>query len=251
MKKINSMLTERLRQATAKFSKMTSLAEMSSSGNLSSFSGVFRVVPLSEKEKETLQVLLSEYKNEEQEIGEDLKFLSSITSEVKAINNQAAILHGERIKKAQEILKKYRDGAFSAWLLSTYGNRQTPYNFLQYHELYLALPQSLHPKLDEMPRQAVYTLASRTAPLKEKEEIIKNYQGEPKNQVLSQIRKAFPLPETDQRGEDLAEQALVALKRALVLLKEKRFQPTPKQKAALETLAKEVALLIAPSMKVF
>jgi len=166
MSKINSLLTQRLKQ---KLSKMTELAHLSSEGNLSSFAGVFKVTELSLSEKERLEILLNTYKEEAQEIGPDLKNLSNITSEVKAITNQSAILHGERIKRAQEVLSKYREGAFSAWLLVTYGNRQTPYNFLQYYELYQQLPQILLPKLDKMPRQAVYTLASRKAPLEKKQ----------------------------------------------------------------------------------
>ena len=47
-------------------------------------------------------------------------------------------------KERKTILKNYRDGAFSAWLIATYGNRQTPYNFLQYYELYITLPEHLH-----------------------------------------------------------------------------------------------------------
>ncbi len=236
MSKMNSLLSQRLKAATQKLSKMTGLAKMSSSGHLSSFSGVFRVSPLSEKEENGLEEILNAYKDKEQEIGEDLRQLSDITSEVKAINNQAAILHGERIKKAQEILTHYRDGAFSAWLLAIYGNRQTPYNFLQYYELYLALPKTLHHKLDEMPRQAVYTLASRTAPFEQKQAIIQNYSGEPKREILSKIRKTFPLPETDLRAEDLAGQVISNLKRACELAKDSRFHPSPKQKETIKSL---------------
>ena len=211
MSKVNDHLFTRLKQ---KFSKMTELAEISSKGNLSSFAGVFKVSPLTSQEKEDLEALLNDYKSESAyPIDDDLKTLSSLTSEIKAINNQAAILHGERIQKAQDILKKYRDGAFSAWLINTYGNRQTPYNFLQYYEFYLQLPTKLHPKLDEMPRQAIYTLASRDAPFDQKEEILKNYNGETKNEVLSLIRKTFPLEERDGRREDLGEQALISLRK--------------------------------------
>jgi hypothetical protein len=228
MSKVNDLLFSRLKQ---KFSKMTELAEVSSKGNLSSFSGVFKVTPLTPQEKEDLEALLLNYKNESQErIDEDFKNLASITSEIKAINNQASILHGERIKKAQDILKKYRDGAFSAWLINTYGNRQTPYNFLQYYEFYLQLSPKLHPKLDEMPRQAIYTLASRDAPFEQKEEILKNYNGETKKEVLKLIRKTFPLDERDGRKEDWAGQAIVALKNLEELFQEKRFQPAPEQK---------------------
>lgn len=234
MSKVNDLLFNRLRQ---KFSKMNELAEISSKGNLSSFAGVFKVSPLTSEEKQNLEALLNDYKSDANySVATDLTTLSSLTSEIKAINNQAAILHGERIQKAQEILKKYRDGAFSAWLINTYGNRQTPYNFLQYYEFYLQLPQSLHLKLDEMPRQAVYTLASRDAPFEQKEEILKNYKGETKNEVLSLIRKTFPLDDRDGRREDLGEQALIALKKLDELFNQKRFSPTDEQKVEIQKL---------------
>jgi hypothetical protein len=244
MVKVNSLLAQRLKMATAKLSKMTNLVEMSSAGNLSSFSGVFRVTPLNDKEKDALHSLLTQYKNEEQEINEDLFQLSALTAEVKAINNQAVILHGERIKRAQTILKNYRDGAFSAWLIATYGNRQTPYNFLQYYELHAALPEKLHPKLDEMPRQAVYSLASRNGPQEQKELIVKNYNGEPKQELLKLIRDSFPLAETDRRAQDLADVAASSLRRLHSQLSAASFSPTPKQKTQLLQVIKELKSLI-------
>ncbi len=244
MTKINSLLTKRLKSATEKLAKMTSLATRSSNGELSSFSGVFRVKPLSENEQAKLVTILTEYReNEATNIEEDLALLTNLTSEVKAINNQAAILHGERIKQAQEILKKYQDGAFTAWLLATYSNRQTPYNFLQYYELYSSLPQILLSKLEEMPRQALYTLASRSGTLKKKEEIIKSYQGESKQELLSKIRQTFPLPQTDKRAQDLADVAIIQLKRLQKLLNEFHFEPTQKQKAVLRDLLDSIKSL--------
>lgn len=237
MSKMNSLLSQRLKQ---KFSKMTELATLSSKGNLSSFAGVFRVSELSATEKESLVTLLETFKGEAQDIGEDLQMLFGITSEVKAINNQAAILHGERIKQAQDILKKYRDGAFSAWLMTTYGNRQTPYNFLQYYELYQQLPQALHAKLDEMPRQAVYTLASRSAPLEKKEDLIKSYRGEAKTELLALIRKLFPLEESDKRSSDLAAQVATLLKKAEEACNDTRFKPSKQQKGELRALLKNL-----------
>jgi hypothetical protein len=236
MGKVNSLLTERLKLATEKFSKMTNLAEMSSSGQLSSFSGVFRVGTLTPNEQNSLREILKSFCDDNQEIEIDLEALFSLTSEVKAINNQAAILHGERIKKAQEILKRYRDGAFTAWLIATYGNRQTPYNFLQYYELYLLLPQLLHSKLDEMPRQAVYTLASRAGPLESKTDIIKNYKGEPKQELLNLIRQTFPLPSDDKRSQDLAAFAINNLNKLLKVVDQPTFKPTPRQKKMLHNL---------------
>jgi RecG-like helicase len=237
------LLTERLKMASEKLSKMTNLAEMSSSGNLSSFSGVFRVSPLTPKEQGEIKDLLSQYKEEEQEISGDLEDLLAITSEVKAINNQAAILHGERIKKAQHILKRYRDGAFSAWLVQTYGNRQTPYNFLQYYDLYTALPQMLASKLDSIPRQALYTLASREGPLEMKEDIIKNYQGETKQELLDLIRKKFPLAHSDRRAQDFAAHTISALSKLRDILQNSSFSPSKKQKKVIKELLKDLSSL--------
>ncbi len=240
MVKVNSLLAERFKSAKEKLTKMTSLVEQSSSGNLSSFSGVFRVTPLNEKENQVLASLLEQYKNDAQEIREDLFKLASLTAEVKAINNQAIILHGERIKKAQEILKSYRDGAFSAWLIATYGNRQTPYNFLQYYELYVALPIDLHPKMDEMPRQVIYSLASREGNQEQKEQILKNYSGQTKQELLKLIRETFPLSENDRRAQDLSEVALTNLRRILSQLNVSSFAPNSKQKAQLLAVLKEL-----------
>lgn len=247
MVKVNSLLAQRLKRATEKFSKMTSLAELTSTGNLSSFSGIFKVTPLSSHEQDNLQQILRQFSGENQEINHDLVSLVSITSEVKAINTQAAILHGERIKRAQDILKKYRDGAFSAWLILTYGNRQTPYNFLQYFELYTALPKPLQTKIDDMPKQAVYTLASRGGAHEKKEEIIKNYQGESKQELLALIRETFPLDLRDKRAQDVAELLIAQINRLMKTADQKRFRPNKVQKEELLTLLDSFHALIHDS----
>lgn len=226
---------------------MNELAEVTSKGQLTSFSGVFKVHPLSELEQTSLEELLKSYQGEaEVSIQRDLDILSGITSEIKAISNQAAILHGERIQRAQEVFKNYRDGAFSAWLLATYGNRQTPYNFLQYYEFHRALPSNLISKLDEMPRQAVYTLASRDVPLEKKKDFVENYSGETKNELLELIRQAFPLEETDRRREDLTHQAFQLIAKLDHVLNLKRFKPTAaealKIKEELQKLLSDQAL---------
>lgn len=230
MVKVNELLSLRFKKGTEKLSKMTDLAQMSSSGNLSSFSGVFRVTPLTDVEETLLRNLLEGYSQKKQDISDDLKNLSALTSEVKAINNQAAILHGERIKLAQEILKKYRDGAFTSWLMNTYGNRQTPYNFLQYYELYMSIPKVLQDKVDLMPRQAIYTLATRNCPQEDKQTLIENYKGETKKQLLNLIRERFPLEDRDKRASNLSEKTLLELKRIEKLVSSARFKPNAAQK---------------------
>jgi len=243
MGKFQDLLNLRLRQKESPKVKMTSLAERSSAGNLSSFSGVFRVSSLNEREREVLFELLNHFKQESYEGTEqDFAALSTITSEVKAITNQAVMLHGERIKKAQDILKNYKDGAFTSWLLATYGNRQTPYNFLQYYEFYTSMPNALHAIIDQMPRQAIYTLASRAGAPDKKEEIIKSYQeGQSKQELLALIRKAFPLDRDDKRMPNIASQAILSLKRLLDLFSHPLFDPKEKEAEELKTLLKKVS----------
>lgn len=245
MSKFNDLLNLRFKQKVTQQPKMTALVERSNNGELSSFSGVFRVAQLNEKEKADIEAILRNFRmGESADYETDLRSLMAITSEVKAITNQAVILHGERIKRAQDILKKYRDGAFTAWLFSTYGNRQTPYNFLQYYEFYTVLPQALHPKLDQMPRQAVYSLASRMGAIEKKETIVKNYTGQPKEELLKLIRLEFPLAEDDKRLPHFASNAVAFLKRAREMLKNPNCTPREEEKRQIQSLLAQIQSLV-------
>jgi hypothetical protein len=246
MSKINDFLNLRFKsRETTPQAKMTALVERASNGELSSFSGVFRVTAMSEKEKLSLEEILKNYRHSDTyEVSSDLTALVAITSEVKAITNQAVILHGERIKKAQEILKKYRDGAFTLWLYNTYGNRQTPYNFLQYYEFYAVMPPALHSKIDQMPRQAVYTLASRSGPLERKQEIVNSYTGQPKQELLKVIRREFPLDDEDKRMPHFGGHGLVFLKRAREMFKSSHCRLSAVEKASALQLIAQLRSLV-------
>lgn len=245
MSKFNDILNLRFRQKETQGSKMTALVERANNGDLSSFSGVFRVTALGNAEVSTLEAILKSYRQSEFfDVDADLKALATITSEVKAITNQAVILHGERIKRAQEILKKYLDGAFTAWLYATYGNRQTPYNFLQYYEFYTTMPQALHSKIDQMPRQVIYSLASRAGDAAKKEELVRNYSGQTKQELLNLIRQEFPLDETDKRLPNLAAHAITFLKRAREMLKKQICVPSSAEKKTLQELIAQLHDLI-------
>lgn len=244
MGKVQDLLNLRLKKAE-KSSKMAVMAKQSASGELTSFSGFFGIVDLSSSEQEALQNMLESYATESAKIQHDLSSLISITSEVKAINNQAALLHGERIKQAQNILKRYRDGAFTAWMMMTYGNRQTPYNFLQYFEFYRLMPKTLQKLLDKMPRQAVYTLASRDGSMERKKEIIQNFQGETKQQLLGTIREAFPLDESDRRRYDLADDTIQNLEKVLTKLMRSPQNLKKRQKERIYLLLDEIHLAIS------
>jgi len=205
MADLNTILNQRIKKSDSS-SKMAALAKQSATGNLTSFAGVFSITELNEKEKNLISELLKTYASDKNVyIDQDLEVLLSITSEIKAINNQAILLHGERIKKAHAILTHYRDGAFTNWLIAAYGNRQTPYNLMQYYDFYQSLPKQLRPRLESMPRQAIYTLASRTGSLEKKQEVVENYQGESKLQIIELIRHLFPLQQDDKRQQKLGD----------------------------------------------
>jgi hypothetical protein len=223
---IKSALSKRFEKNTEKPTKMDRLAEQTSLGSLSSFSGVFKVASLTPNEKDSLKAILDSYKQEEFIIDADLEYLCAITSEVKAINNQAIILHGERIKKAQNVLTKYKDGAFSQWLMQTYGNRQTPYNFLQYYEFYTSSTESMQKAIDLLPKQVVYTLASRDIVKEIKEQFILSYKGETKAELLAKIRDLFPLDDEDKRSQKISTQVLEILQKTKKLIERKSFKPT-------------------------
>ena len=237
MVKFNTLLNLRLKQKKSNTPKMTALVEKAKSGNLSSFSGVFKVTPPTEEEKQKIKKILTSFKtNEIISIEKDLEDLSILSSEVKAITNQAVILHGERIKRAQNILKSYQDGAFTAFLLETYGNRQTPYNFLQYFEFYQSMPQDLHKQIDNMPRQAIYALASRTGDSDVKKELVKNYQGETKNELLSAIRDKFPIDEKDNRISNPTIKVIKLLRKINDLSNHNHFKLSDSQKKEIQKL---------------
>lgn len=240
MNKVNKFLSQRLKKAE-KTSKMSALATQSMEGNLTSFSGVFGFTDLNASEKDDLAQILKKFarENEALEVDQDLKSLITLTSEVKAINNQALILHGERIKAAQTILTRYKDGAFTTWLINTYGNRQTPYNFLQYYEFYLSLPQTLRPLIEVMPKQAIYTLASRDGDLEDKQSIVENYQGETKKELIQIIRETFPLSEKDKRAKSTGISLINAYEKARQSLRANLKHLSDKQKSTLKSLLKE------------
>lgn len=242
MATINALLSERLKKSDS--SKMTAMAKQSANGHLSSFAGVFSITDLSQHEKSSIETILKDYVIDLENMEADLSLLISITSEVKAINNQAALLHGERIKKAHGILTRYRDGAFTAWLIAAYGNRQTPYNLMQYYEFCEAMPKNLRLQIESMPRQAIYTLASREGSIEKKKEIVESYNGETKAELLLTIRQTFPLGECDKRQCNTAEVFITGLSRMHKELKKKNTCFTKTQKEAVHTLLEAIHQLV-------
>jgi hypothetical protein len=243
MSVVNSLISKRLNKSEPS-KKMVALAEKSASGELTSFGGIFHPTKLSEDEKSHIEQLLHHYASGNREIRSDLDQLILITSEVKAINHQAALLHGERIKRAQDILKNYREGAFTTWMIGVYGNRQTPYNLLHYYLFYQSLPKEVRPPIEAMPRQAVYSIASRSGELQEKIDFLMSNQGKRKHELLTLMRDLFPLDRADRRRERPVEGALQALERAKQWIDRKRGRLSALEKEALQESVAELQSLI-------
>jgi hypothetical protein len=249
MANVNAMLNARLSSNKPKSTKVGDLAKKTARGDLNGFSGLFGVTDLSQTETDVLNAILEQHATENVDVQHDLSQLSAITSEVKAINNQAALLHGERIKRANVILKNYQEGAFTAWLVATYGNRQTPYNLWQYYEFYHALPKKLQPQVEAMPRQAVYTLASREGDLNQKIKVVEEFDGETKHEMLSLIRQRFPLSASDKRRQNISESAISSLERVFATLRNNRVAMNRSQKEAIMSLLQNIAELVRSAPK--
>lgn len=231
MAKVSSdLFSEKLKKQN--LNRVTTLADRAQQGALTAF----KSLPLSLQEQDGLKALLQEFATEESNLEGDLESLKLITAEVKAIHAQALLLHGERIKNAQNLLKSYQEGAFTSWLLQTYGNRQTPYNFLQYYEFIQHLTDPLKQKALSMPRQVIYTLATRSGDMAIKQALILAYAGETKQAFLSRIRDKLPLAARDRRAEEPSAKALDFLEKALEQMGRPSFRPTARQKQRIEGL---------------
>lgn len=132
----------------------------------------------------------------------DIEHLKTLTAEIRSIQKQSALLIGERVFTAREILKKYRNGAttFTEWLSATFSSRRTAYNCLGYYELYCALPgEKLKKQLQAMSHKAVYILASRTGSWEKKIDIVERFSHLKQEEIIPIIQKAFPLEKGGRR----------------------------------------------------
>ena len=189
--------------------------------NSNPISSLFSSHKLSPADEEKIQLLITDrYKSEgvsAPEIEKDVHSLFELSSQIRSITKQSLILHGERVAKGQEILKKYRRGAFTAWIELTYGNRQTAYNFLYYYLLHRELPLKTKELYQKIPYRAAYLLGSRKGSVKQKSEVIEQHFQKPQKDLLVIIENAFPLSQSDRRLKEgttirMAENILNQLK---------------------------------------
>lgn len=160
-------------------------------------------IDLTDQEKNSIQkILVDDYipgAFPEEKVALHIAQLTILTQQIKSIAAQSVLLHGERIKQAQELLSNYKDGAFTKWLFNTYGNRQTPYSMLKYYEFYQSSPKDLRPVIESAPKKCVYLLASREGDHNRKLDLIKEHGQTPQSDLLLLIQSTFPINENDRR----------------------------------------------------
>ncbi len=183
-------------------------------------------IELTDQEKRNIQkILIDDYKPgviTENQVENHVAQLTEITKQIKSISAQSVLLHGERIKQAQHLLKDYREGAFTKWLMSTYGNRQTPYSMLRYYEFYQSAPRETRTLIESAPKKAVYLLAARDGDKEKKIAFIQKYSDSKQSDLLLLIQEAFPIVQTDKRKPLIA--ATITSMNSFCLKLEKRSE---------------------------
>lgn len=163
----------------------------------------FVATPLSKEEEVYIQTLLHEnYVSSKpglDEVDADYQTLAILTRQIKSIDQQGILLHGERIHKARNLLKKYRDGTFTKWLFIAYGNRQTPYRMLHFYKLFQELEREDRNLLEKMPKKVAYQLATRAGSVIDKIRIIRNYQHKSSEEISAEIQTVFPMQKGNRR----------------------------------------------------
>lgn len=209
----------------------------------------FVAAPLSQEDDSAIQLLLFEQfipESEEPLTAGDYKSLYVLTQQIRAIDRQSILLHGERIQTAQEVLKKYREGTFTSWLKLTYGNRQTPYRMLRFYELFQRLERRDQPLLEHMPKKVAYALAMREGDLSKKVEIIREHHRDEPSQILQVIQAVLPLSEGDRRIKRTShdEAILKILEKGIRTLKKRKEVLPEIVKARLNALKEEIQAIL-------
>jgi hypothetical protein len=209
----------------------------------------FSAAPLTKEENTEIQHILFDESAAntatDEQVTADHKILIDLTSQIRAIDRQGVLLHGERIHKAREILKKYKDGAFTRWLVVAYGNRQTPYRMLQYYEFFKSLKLELQQLMQAMPRKAAYVLASREGDPEKKMKLIKEHHASKPEDIIRLVQEMFPLEDDDRRKRKENDTVLIEsiysnlrrlAKRKLYLTEKSKEQIAKMQKLIVEIL---------------
>lgn len=208
-----------------------------------SFTSVFDFKPLDKEEASHIEKLLVDNFQPgsipDEQVERDTVELKQITAEIKSIGRQGIVLMGERVHRASEILKPYKDGTFTKWLESAFGSRKTGYNMLNYYTLYNELPtDDLRQKFKKIPQRTAYMLASRSSgSVETKAEIIDEYHDRSHKELAILIQEKLPLASDDKRmGKNSNERLISAIRDALKKLQSRKDDLTASDKKELSKL---------------
>jgi hypothetical protein len=218
--------------------------------NTSSLNAVFDFRPLDVEESQKIDQLLKDNVSDVTTGGqllEDARRLKECSAEIKAIGKQWIVLTGERVHRAREILKPYRDGTFMKWLDLAMGSRKTGYNALAYYELYEELPHDdTREQFKQIAQRPAYILASRDGDIEAKVEIIKKAKGMATDELVTLIQEAFPAGPGDRRSRRSVNSGIIAnIRSALQKLYGNKAAVTGAEKAELRALKRLLEEIIS------
>ena len=152
----------------------------------------------------------------EEQASSDLEEMKLLTAEIRAVGKQSLILIGERVFKARNILKKYKEGSFTQWLLQTFGCRRTGYNYLTYYEFYRQLPNvELQETFKKFPQKFAYKLASRKGDINVKCELVREYSDYPLEEMERLMKEMLPHKEGSTKSDSPVQTYIERMRQSL------------------------------------
>jgi hypothetical protein len=167
------------------------------------FKTIFNIQSLDHTDSDLIEKLILENCDVEEEAQEVTRQIQQITIEVRGILKEGALLLGERIYKAREILKRHNKNknSFTEWLKIAFSNsRSTAYNALSYYEFHSLLPSDhLKDLFRKCPHKAAYILSAREGGIAQKIDILRKHSHLKSEEIIDIIDEELPLPHSDQR----------------------------------------------------
>jgi hypothetical protein len=220
------------------------------SGVVNAFNSLFAVQDLSDQENQSIERILVEgfeaERSQGRRVDADIIEIKRLTKELLAIKRQEIVLIGERISQARAIFLKYKERSFREWLELTFGSFKTGYNYLAFYDLYLNVPEEFKRRLKEMPAKAVYILATNKAPIDRKIEIVRDYDHETAQDLITLIRDSLGSRRVIRRANN--ETLLRSMEREASLILPDHLNES--QKRRLGALIENLRLLFADSKKI-
>lgn len=139
--------------------------------------------------------LSSDTKISHKQVEGDFSELRQTTLNIRQIQGQSFIQIGEKIQKTRELLKKYpnSNAGLTQWIEMVFGSQRTGFNILSLYEFFQKTKsKKIREKIVSIPLKAAYQIASREVGLKEKQEFVKDFEGQSSGEWLRGISERFP-----------------------------------------------------------